>query len=73
MFQVIFTYDEPSRLWETSVRGAENEREAIQGFEAVLLTSRQATPNIGYNRATRKSDGSYTISVGVPCYVKQPL
>jgi hypothetical protein len=64
-FQVRFVYDESSRKWDTFVEGASTELEALQGFNAVLLTTRIATPSIETNRADLQPDGSYRISVGI--------
>jgi hypothetical protein len=64
-FTVTFTYDPRSRKWEVVVRGAECVRDALEGFNAVLLTCRQATPTVLANRAIRTSPGVYVISVGI--------
>lgn len=56
-FRVIFTYDEPSRKWETTVEGAENETEAKQGFNAVVITAREAHVCLEH-KTTTNSDGS---------------
>lgn len=45
------------------MRGAESVDDALAGFNAVILTTNQATP--GLNRATCTSPGVYVISVGV--------
>jgi len=51
-FTVTFEYDAAARKWDVIVRGAESERDAVQGFNAVLLTAQQATPSLECNRAT---------------------
>jgi len=64
MFSVTFLYDEPTRKWDVFVHGATTELEALQGFNAVVLTACEAIPKVAYNRAESQSDGSYKISVG---------
>jgi small nuclear ribonucleoprotein (snRNP)-like protein len=64
-FTVTFTYDARARKWEVVVRGAESVQGALEGFNAMLLTARQATPSLAMNRATRTSPGVYVISVGI--------
>lgn len=63
-FTVSFVYDEPSRLWEVFVSGASSPLEALQGFNAVLLTRDDAIPRVDCNKATLLPDGRYEISIG---------
>jgi hypothetical protein len=63
-FTVSFVYCEHTRKWDVFVHGATTELEARQGFNAVLITASQATPELAYNRAELQPDGSYKISVG---------
>lgn len=67
-FTVAFEYDEPSQKWEVFVHGATTPLEALQGFNAVVITMRDATPRVECNRAEKQANGSYKISVGL-----QPL
>jgi hypothetical protein len=64
MFEVCFQYDESVKLWEVFVKGAADQLEALQGFNAVILTTRQAVPSVNCNRAEKQEDGSFKISVG---------
>lgn len=64
MFEVAFIYDEPAQKWEVIVRGAASPLEALQGFNAVLITARQAIPRVESNRADVQPDGTYKVSVG---------
>ena len=64
-FQVIFQYDESTKLWDVFVRGATSPLEAVQGFNAVVITARDATPSIETNRATMNRCGDYEIGIGL--------
>ncbi len=61
MFAIIFEYDGIG--WEVYASGASSELEARQGFNAVLLTAREATPELEYNRAELQPDGRFKIIV----------
>jgi hypothetical protein len=65
MFEVCFQYDEPSRKWEVVVKGATSSTEALQGFNAVVITASQATPKVACNRAELQADGTYKVSIGI--------
>jgi len=71
MFQVTFQFVELTRKWDVFVHGAETELEARQGFNAVILTTRQAIPELAFNRAKIQPDGSYKINVGFLSLPKQ--
>ncbi len=45
-FRVIFTYHEPTRKWEATVEGAESPLDALQGFNAVVLTAQMLDPDL---------------------------
>ncbi len=64
MLTVTFEYDETLGKWEVMVSGAKTELEALQGFNAVIYTCRDATPDIRFNKAILQSDKRYKISVG---------
>lgn len=64
-FQVRFVYVAEFRKWDVRVDGAASPLEALQGFNAVLMTASIATPDVNKNRAELQSDGSYKISIGV--------
>lgn len=64
MFKVTFQYCETSRRWDVYVTGASNDVEARQGFNAVILTAREAIPKLNANKAELQPDGSYKIIVG---------
>ena len=57
--QVIFEYEEDVRKWEVYVTNVENELEARQAFNAVILTARIATPELESNKATLVSENKY--------------
>jgi len=63
--KVTFEYDESLKLWEVYVSGVDSSLEALQAFNAVLLTAEEATPRCDCNRAEMEGDGRYKISVGV--------
>lgn len=65
MFEICFQYDEVLGKWEVIAKGATTPLEAVQGFNAVLLTASEATPSIETNKAELLTDGSYKIHVGV--------
>lgn len=65
MFEVCFRYDEQMGLWDVFVKGATSELEALQGFNAAIITARNATPVVAANKATMLDNGEYKISVGV--------
>lgn len=65
MFEVCFQYDEPARRWEVIVKGATSALEALQGFNAAIITAQDATPSIDCNKAEQLADGTYKISVGI--------
>lgn len=65
MFKIEFRYDETFQKWDVFAIGAASEVEAKQGFNAVVLTARDATPSLEMNRADLQPDGSYKISVGM--------
>lgn len=65
MFEVCFQYDKQISNWEVIVKGAASEVEAVQGFNAVILTMRQVTPTIEANEATHLHTDQYKISVGI--------
>lgn len=64
MCKVTFIYDESTHKWDVIVSGVESPLEALQAFNAVLLTSRQAIPSIDCNKATQLTADSYKISIG---------
>ena len=64
VFTVAFEYDESCAGWEVMVSNAANAVEAVQGFNAVVITTRDATPGM-HNRAEVQPDGRYKIFVGV--------
>ncbi len=64
-FTVTFEYDERLRKWEVYVSGAQSELDALQGFNAVVLTARGAVPKVDHNKVELQSDGRYKVSVGV--------
>jgi hypothetical protein len=63
MVQVIFTYDEALRLWEPRVKGASNNIEAKQAFNAVVVTLRQVIPCMLHE--TERIGEDYRISPAV--------
>jgi hypothetical protein len=65
MFEVKFQYDETTQLWEVMVSGATSATEALQGFNAVLMTASQATPRLDCNRAELQPNGEYKIHIGI--------
>lgn len=64
--KVTFIYDEPTKKWEVIVSGVTTPLEALQAFNAVLLTCRQATVGLYCNKAelVNNEQGSYKISIG---------
>ncbi len=68
MFKVIFEYDEASRKWEVFVEGATTALEAVQGFNAVVITAHEATPTVAANKAMHEITplmNRYKIIIGV--------
>lgn len=63
-FKVVFEYDTKSCEWEVKVFGAKDSEDALEGFNAVILTSRLAIPDTKCNKADLQKDGSYYISIG---------
>lgn len=49
--KVTFFYNESSRKWEVIVTGVLDSLEALQAFNAVILTSQKAIPQINANKA----------------------
>lgn len=64
MFEVCFQYDEQLSKWDVIVKGAKNAHEALQGFSAVILTTREASPLIVCNKAELTEANTYRISIG---------
>ncbi len=64
-FSVVFEYDPRSMNWDVFVIGAMSELDALQGFNAVILTARGAVPKVDHNKVELQSDGRYKVSVGV--------
>ncbi len=64
MFEITFQYDRELGKWEVIAKGADSALDALQGFNAVLMTAREAIPDVQYNKAILQADGSYKISVG---------
>lgn len=64
-FAITFEYCEKTRKWDAYASGASTPLEALQGFNAVLLTMRMATPLVSHNKAILQADGRYLISVGI--------
>lgn len=64
-FKVIFVYDNEEAKWDVFIEGATSALEALQGFNAVLITAHDAIPRVECNKATLEPDGTYKISVGV--------
>ena len=66
MFEIAFQYDEPTTKWEVIARGASSGTEALQGFNAVVMTAMEATPKVACNKAEPTGNpNEYKISVGV--------
>lgn len=68
--KVTFIYDELTQKWEVIVSGVSGGLEALQAFNAVILTTRQATPNIENNEVeligeNENCEHVYKISVGI--------
>jgi hypothetical protein len=63
--RVIFEYCELSARWEVFVEGVVDGVEARQAFNAVLISSQEATPSVAANRAEQQPDGRWKIIVGV--------
>lgn len=55
MVKVSFIYDEVEHKWEVEVSGATSELEALQAFNAVVITAMDAIPRVDCNKATKKS------------------
>lgn len=64
-FSVIFEYCEITNKWEVIVKGASSSLEALQGFNAVILTCRETIPSLECNKAALVEDGIYKISIGI--------
>jgi len=68
---VSFIYDEKLRAFDVFVTGCISSSEALECFNAVILTSRQATPKLNYNKAEHipaldeLGDLTFKISVGI--------
>lgn len=64
--KVIFEYDEMLRKWEVLVQGATSELDALQAFNAVVITANMATPKVDHNKAVLTTNSNeYKISVGL--------
>lgn len=61
MVKVTFSYDENCRKWEATISGVEDETEAKQAFNAVLITARQAKVTMEH-KTVQKSAEEYLIS-----------
>ncbi len=55
MFKITFEYCEQSRKWEVFADGATSALEALQGFNAVLITMADVTPKVDSNRGRANS------------------
>lgn len=65
MFEICFQYDEPTQKWEVIAKGATSATEALQGFNAVIITSHDVTPKVACNRAELIAENTYKISIGL--------
>jgi len=63
--QVIFDYDEASGKWNVFVTNVIDKTKAVQAFNAVLLTTRQAKIGMEFNKAEYYCVGTYKISVEI--------
>jgi len=62
--KVEFEYDEDSKKWEVYVYGVADSIEAIQAFNAVLITCHYAKPHMQHK--TEKQEGNW--EKGLPGY-----
>ena len=62
---ITFVYDDTVGKWEVFAMNVSGEIEAVQAFNAVVLTCRQATPTLEANKAEHIVGEQYKISVGI--------
>lgn len=65
MFQIVFEYHTEEGKWEIYAVNAESELEAVQGFNAVLITMRMTIPT-DEHRAEPLGEKKYKINVAIP-------
>lgn len=71
-FTISCEYDPDCGKWEVLVSNAADATEAVQGFNAVVITLRDAEPGM-HHRAELQPDGRYKINVGIlPPILRRP-
>ena len=63
--KVTFEYDEQSRLWEVFVTGASSSEEAIQAFNAVVLTCHQTKDSMFHKAVHQITPDMHTYKLSI--------
>jgi hypothetical protein len=63
--KVIFVYDPNAQKWDVVIEGVTDPVEAVQMFNAILITCSMAEPSLVNHKAEKQEDGSFKIIVGI--------